>query len=103
MATATDLLLDDNYDLALTPDGDLAVGPSDSQHIDLLLCTSQGEWRAAALVGIGLRRYLLSPYGPQQAAALSREVSVQLAQDGYQVLALDLRDLSAATLNAERP
>jgi hypothetical protein len=103
MPAATDLLLDENYDLAFSPGGDLAVGESDAQHIDLLLRTSQGEWRATPLVGIGLLRYLLSPYGPAQAGALSREVGVQLVQDGYQVLELDLADLSTATINAERP
>lgn len=103
MATATDLLLDDSGDLAISAAGDLLAGESDQQHVELLLRTSQGEWRQSPLVGIGLVRYLLAPYGSLQAAALSREVAVQLEQDGYQVLQLDLQDLSAAIINAERP
>ncbi len=102
MATATDLLLDDTYDLALTPDGDLAVGESDGQHLSLLLLTAQGEWRADPLVGVGLRQYQSAPYGPAQAQALQREVQVQLERDGYQVLENDLSNLSAAKLNAVR-
>lgn len=100
---ATDLLLDEHYDLAFTPAGDLAVGESDGQHISLLLLTSQGEWRADPLVGVGLRRYQSAPYGPVQAQALQREVAVQLERDGYQVLENDLSNLAAARLNAVRP
>jgi len=103
MAAATDLLLDTSYDLAITDDGDLAVGASDAQHISLLLLTNQGEWRADPLVGIGLRRYQSAPYGRAQAQALQREVNVQLERDGYQVLENELADLSAAKLNAVRP
>lgn len=103
MATATDLLLGPGYDLAFTDAGDLALGESDGQHLNLLLLTSQGEWRADPLVGIGLRRYQSAPYGRAQAQALQREVAVQLQRDGYEVLENDLADLSAAKLNAVRP
>lgn len=99
---ATDLLLDADYDLVFA-DGDLMAGESDAQHIDLLLQTSPGDWRADPLAGIALVRYLKSPYGQGQAAALSREVTIQLERDGYRVLDLNLADLSRATLNAERP
>jgi hypothetical protein len=100
---ANDLLLDATYDLAIGPGGDLLVGESDAQHLDLLLQTFPGEWRADPLVGIGLVRYLNSPYGPAQAAAFGREVTIQLVRDGYRVLALNVADLVAITLNAERP
>ena len=100
---ATDLLLDENYDLALTPDGDLALGESDGQHLGLLLLTAPGEWRADPLVGVGLRRYQSAPYGPAQTQALQREVAVQLERDGYQVLENDLSNLGATRLNAVRP
>lgn len=99
---ATDILLSADYDLAFTEAGDLAVGESDGQHLALLQLTSQGEWRASPLVGIGLQRYLSAPYGPVQVAALQREFSIQLTRDGYQVLTLDLSDLSAARLNVVR-
>jgi hypothetical protein len=100
---ATDILLDENYDLAFTPAGDVAVGESDGQHLSLLLLAAQGEWRADPLVGVGLRRYQSAPYGPAQAQALQREVAVQLERDGYQVLENDLSNLAAARLNAVRP
>lgn len=98
---ATDFLLDDSYDLAIES-GDLVVGESDQQHIGLLLQTSQGEWRQDPLVGVGLARYLSSPYGPGQAAELTRNLSIQLQRDGYSIIELDLADLSAAVINAER-
>ena len=100
---ATDLLLTADYDLAFTEAGDLAVGESDGQHLALLQLTAPGEWRADPLVGIGLRRYLNAPYGPAQAAALQREFTIQLTRDGFQVLEIDLSDLSAARINAVRP
>lgn len=100
---ATDLLLTADYDLAFTEAGDVAVGESDGQHLALLQLTNQGEWREDPLVGIGLQRYLNAPYGPVQVAALQREYTIQLTRDGYQVLELNLSDLSAAVLNAVRP
>jgi hypothetical protein len=103
MPTATDFLLGPEYDLAFTDEGDLVVGASDSQHLALLLLIYQGEWKGDPLVGIGLRRYQNAPLGPVEAAALNREASIQFTRDGYQVLALDLSDLSAAVLNAVRP
>ena len=103
MATATDILLGPDYDLVFTEAGDLLVGESDSQHIGLLLLTSQGEWRADPLVGVGLARYQSAPYGPAQAQALQREVAVQLQRDGYQVLENNLSNLADARLNAVRP
>ena len=99
---ATDLLLAADYDLAFA-DGDIAVGASDGQHLNLLLLTSPGEWKADPVAGIGLRRYQNAPLGAAETAALQREVTIQLTRDGYQLLALDLSDLSAATLNAVRP
>ena len=100
---ATDLLLAADYDLAFTDAGDIAMGESDGQHLNLLLLTSAGEWKADPLAGIGLRRYQNAPLGPAETAALQREVGIQLTRDGYQVLELDLSDLSAAVLNAVRP
>ena len=103
MPAATDLLLSSTYDLAFTAAGDLAVGESDGQHLNLLLLSAQGEWRADPLVGVGLRRYSSAPLGPAEAAALQREVAIQLTRDGYQVLENDLSNLAAARLNAVRP
>ena len=103
MATATDFLISDESDLAITPAGDLALGESDSQHVGLLLLTNQGEWRQDPLVGIGLRRHQSAPMGAVETAALQREIDIQLTRDGYQVLEMDLSDLSAAVINAERP
>ena len=99
---ATDLLLTPDYDLAFTEAGDVAVGASDAQHVGLLLLTNAGEWRENPPVGVGLRRYQSGPQGPAEAAALQREVAVQLQRDGYEVLENDLSDISAAKLNAVR-
>jgi len=103
MPAATDFLLTADYDLAFTEAGDLAVGASDGQHLGLLLLTNQGEWKADPLVGVGLRRYQSAPLGPVEAAGLNREATIQFTRDGFQVLALDFSDLSAAVLNAVRP
>ena len=98
---AFDLLLDDTYDLAIER-GDFAAGESDAQHVELLMQTNQGEWRQDPVTGIGLSRFVQAPYGPAQAAQLSRTITIQLERDGYRVLEVDVLDLANATLNAER-
>lgn len=98
---ALDILLDETGDLAIER-GDFVVGESDQQHLVLLLQTTQGEWRQDPLVGVGLARYLSSPYGPAQAAELSRNLSIQLQRDGYTIIELDLAELNSAIINAER-
>ncbi|GGF22195.1 hypothetical protein [Hymenobacter cavernae] len=97
-----DILLGEGFDLAFTAQGDFAVGESDAQHVDLLLQTMQGEWREDALVGVGVTRYLKSPYGPAQASQLSREITIQLVRDGFTVLEVEVSDLTNASINAER-
>ncbi|GAA4349776.1 hypothetical protein GCM10023185_06770 [Hymenobacter saemangeumensis] len=100
---ATDLLLDDDYDLVLTPGGDVATGESDDQHIALLLLTNQGDWRADPLVGIGLRRHQSGPLGPTEQAAFNRELAVQLQRDGYQVKEATIDDNAHLFIDAARP
>ncbi len=100
---ATDLLLDDTYDLALSPTGDLAGGEADDQHVALLLLTNQGDWRADPLVGIGLRRHQSGPLGQAEQAQLQRELSVQLQRDGYQVREVAIGADAALFIDAERP
>ena len=100
---ATDLLLDSTYDLTITAGGDFATGLSDVQHINLLLACSPGDWRADGRVGVGLRDYLLAPYGPQQQAALEQLLAAQLTADGYVVASVDASDLTALNLIATRP
>ena len=97
-----DLLLTEDFDLAFTPQGDVAIGESDAQHVQLLLQTNQGDWREDALVGVGVTRYLKAPYGPAQAAELGREITIQLERDGLRVLEVEVSDLANAHINAER-
>ncbi|OON67807.1 hypothetical protein [Hymenobacter sp. CRA2] len=98
---AFDLLLDADDDL-LVERNDFVIDAADAQHVDLLLRTRPGDWRADPLAGIGIARYLMAPYGPAQASELSREATIQLERDGYQILAMDVHDLTQASFNVER-
>lgn len=100
---ATDLLLDDTYDLVFGPAGDVAVGEADDQHVALLLLTRQGDWRADPLVGIGLRQHQSGPLGPAEQAQLQRDLAVQLQRDGYRVREISIAPDGGLFIDADRP
>ena len=102
MSQATDLLLDEHYDLLLSG-GDLVVDAADEQHVALLLLTEKGEWRQSPATGVGLRRHQAGPMDAAEQAALSREIRIQLERDGYQVNAVAVSAAAALTLDAFRP
>ncbi len=102
MSKASDILLDENYDLAISG-GDFVVGESDDQHIALLLLTAQGEWRQSPLTGVNLLRYQSGPMDTAGRAALQRERAIQLERDGYAVNVLSVSAQAQLTIDAHRP
>lgn len=72
-------VLIDNAGSMQVMDGDWQVGPSDSQHLALLLITGPGEWKQSVLTGVGITRYVEA----ERPGELLREVRQQLAADGY--------------------
>ncbi len=81
-----DILLDENYDLSITPTGDFAVGFSDEQHIDLILESGKGDWRQNPQVGVNIRQLLAEDQTP---TFLKHEIQKQLEVDGARVERID--------------
>lgn len=73
------ILLDDNDDLAVH-NGTLVIGESDKQNIDLITESCKGEFKEYPVLGCGLVNYLKTT---GQEKDMIREVTVQLALDGY--------------------
>lgn len=83
----TDIILMSDY----TPEianGDLVIGASDDQHIELLMMTTPGQWKESPLVGIGLINYLKKPTTSEK--QMKRDIIVGLSADGYKVNELSL-------------
>lgn len=75
-----DILLNDDNDIDVSADGDFKVGPSDEQHMGLIIETYPGNWKEFPTCGVGIKDYVLSA---GQTNALKRTINVQLAADGY--------------------
>jgi len=74
-----DILLTNN-DL-MVKDGDLAIGISDTQHVNLLLSTNKGDWKQTPTAGVGITNYLET----HNDGSLSREIQTQLSADGAKI------------------
>jgi hypothetical protein len=73
-------LVDGDFDLEIK-NGDFVVGPSDPQHVELILKTYLGNWEQFILLGVGIDLYQASS-GMQ--GILKRNTTIQLDTDGYQ-------------------
>lgn len=89
-----DILLDENGDL-LIENGDFVVGPSDNQHIALIINTWLGDWKQFPLCGLGIDDYLASPSTPE---VLKRDLTVQLIKDGYKINDIEISNDTDGTL-----
>lgn len=83
-----DILLDKNYDLAISPLGDLAVGVSDSQQAQLLLLSAPGEWKEHPTKGVGMHNFLEH----HNSGHLARRVHEVLTADGMRVDKISIDD-----------
>jgi len=83
----TDIMLDDDGDLAVSADGDFVVGNSDEQNIELLLVATPGQFKQYPSLGIGLQYELKKQ--DNNAASIKRRAQVNLTADGYK-----LKDIS---------
>lgn len=81
-----DFELDDTFDLAM--DGDLSVGPSDSQHIQLIAQSSPLNWKATPQLGIDAIKYVNGPENKK--ADFTKAVKTNLIMDGYKNIQVDL-------------
>lgn len=95
---AKDIILDEDYDIAVSSDGDFKVGLSDQQSADLIFNTNQGAWKSSPLVGIGIVKYRGAT---GKSLELKRIISMQLQMDGYKVNSVIVKD-DEYYINAKR-
>jgi hypothetical protein len=82
-----DFLLDEHGDL-LIENGDFVIGESNHQHIELLLTSMPGDWKAHPETGVGLA---LAQNGIID-GFLKRTIAVQLEADGFKLENLEITD-----------
>jgi hypothetical protein len=75
-----DILLDENYDMA-TASGDMVVGDSDGQNIDLLLGCTKNSFKESPTVGVGMIQWVKGQ--KTDLKSMRREINVQFEADGY--------------------
>lgn len=85
----TDFLLDQQTDLAITADGDFALGYSDAQHMSLIVQSNKGNWLQSPTAGAGIMRFLEGTASLQE---VNRAVRLALEQDGYSVQSVNIDD-----------
>jgi hypothetical protein len=93
---AQDILLADDFDLSITPDGDFTVGDSDVQHIILLIETNTGAWKQYPTIGVGIEKYSGSSGKGTQ---LRTEITATLKADGFINVLTELEQLTDGTFN----
>lgn len=94
---AQDILRDATGDIEIK-NGDLVVGESTYQEIELLLTTKKGEWKQNPLVGGNLQQFLKQREG--RTAAL-KEINIQLRNDGFTINKISISN-NKLNVDAER-
>lgn len=74
-----DFSLNENNDIKIA-NGDVVIGDSDNQHVQLLAATSAGQWKQSPSAGMGLNRFLLGE--STDVTKMLHIVDVQLKADG---------------------
>lgn len=82
----TDFILGDDDDL-LIQNGDLAVGPSDNQHIFDIITSFKGFFKENPNLGAGVNSQIKS----QNGKSLVNTIIQNLQSDGYQVPNVDAK------------
>lgn len=77
-----DLLLDKNGDIQFDENGELVIGDSEQQDVELILATRPGDWKEHPTTGVNIHQYIKSR---EAQATVAREVILQLKEDGFKV------------------
>ena len=85
-----DILLTDDYDLAISASGDFEVGYSDQQHVILLIETGVGSWKQFPTIGVGIEQYSGSS---GTGLRIRNEINTSLKNDGYTNITVELAQL----------
>ncbi|MEO2080602.1 MAG: hypothetical protein ABGW88_13660 [Leeuwenhoekiella sp.] len=92
-----DFLLDSDNDL-LIQSGDMVLGDSQAQEIEMLLVSYKGQWKESPLTGAAIHEMIKSR---STSPAIKREINVQLANDGFKTKKVTL-DFPNVTVDAFR-
>lgn len=89
-----DILLTDNYDLAISASGDFEIGYSDQQHVILLIETGVGSWKQFPTIGVGIEQYSGSS---GTGLRIRNEINNSLKNDGYSNVSVELVQIPDGT------
>lgn len=93
-----DFQTDSDYRMVIK-NGDFALSESEPTEARLIIVSAKGDWKQWPLVGVDLRKYLASPVGPREQAALVSEIRLQLKADGKTDVAFTMDRQGGFTLN----
>lgn len=85
-----DILLTDDYDLAISASGDFEVGYSDQQHVILLIESNVGSWKQFPTIGVGIESYSGSS---GTGLRIRNDINKSLKNDGYSNVTVELNQL----------
>lgn len=88
---ANDILLEDNGDFKVS-NGDFVVDYSDDQHIDLIVRSNPGDIKDHPLLGIGIDKYLNSPFSQGIQQRIMRDVRLHLQSDNAKNISVMFND-----------
>ncbi len=87
-----DILLDETGDLAVSADGDLVVGFSDSQHISNIIESAPGNYKQHPLTGVEIMKYINSPVTQATKLGLKKAIRTQLEFDAVNEVEIEFEN-----------
>ena len=93
-----DLLLDEDGDIQFDENGELVIGESEQQDVELILATRPGDWKEHPTTGVNIHQYIKSR---EAHATVAREVNLQLKNDGFKVSKVEV-DYPNISVDAKR-
>lgn len=92
-----DIVLGNGLDLAIGTNGDLVIGQSDLQHIELIALSNSGDWKENPQFGVNIRKALLAEDGY---TAVKHTLQIQLEADGADVEKVGIDGLGNLNIDA---
>ncbi|WP_443937103.1 hypothetical protein [Pedobacter sp. MW01-1-1] len=97
----TDLILDDNLDIAIEY-GDFVLDDAEEQHQQLILIASKGSFRASPLTGVNIGRYVKRRFTQKDIDTLKQQIRLQFQYDGYSQSFVQINSFEDIQINANR-
>jgi hypothetical protein len=95
-----DIILE-SYDLKFS-NGDLSLDDSIAQEIELLLLYNKGDLRQSPVTGVGISKYINSPYTLQKLTEFKSTLRLQLEFDGFVESDIQMNTFEDLIINAIR-